>query len=75
MACGHWSSELAAEFGLPDGWYVYRQLKNRGGKLLKRAPNRVGSFNIGVDQNIFAKREMDEMAREFTLLVKPPCQG
>ena len=32
MACGHWSSELAAEFGLPDGWYVYRQLKNRGGK-------------------------------------------
>ena len=32
MACGHWSSELAAEFGLPDGWYVHRQLKMRAGK-------------------------------------------
>ena len=156
MADEDWSSELAAEFGLPDGWYVYRQLKKRGGKekscynirfrnglsgkvlytatevegvlgykpqfpkpcnkpewhcateyglpegwqfyeyskpdgksemrwrngpdskviisiaalerelgylpdtvgnLFKRAPNRVGSFNIGVDQNMFAKRE------------------
>ena len=27
------------------------------GNLFKRAPNRVGSFNIGVDQNMFAKRE------------------
>ena len=105
-----WSSELAAEFGLPDGWYVYRQLKMKGGKetyvtrfrnglsgkVLKTAsevegvlgykpqfpkprnvpvPLRVGSFNIGVDQNMLTKDEMDEMAREFTLLVKPPGQG
>ena len=42
MVCGHWSSELAAEFGLPDGWYVYRQLKEKGkekGKLRIRGYN------------------------------------
>ena len=112
MAVGDWSSELAAEFGLPDGWYVDRQLKLKGGKekyvttfrnglsgkVLKSASQvegvlgykpqfpkpcnksewyllKRGRANIGVDQNMLAKREMDEMAREFTLLVKTPGQG
>ena len=107
MADELWSSELAAQFGLPDGWYVYRHQrhvrraggyttrfrKGLRGKVLFTAKEvegvlgykpqfpkprhnlKHGWFNIGVDQNMLAKREMDEMACEFTLLVKPPGQG
>ena len=90
----------ATEYGLPEGWQFYEYSKPGGksvmrwrngpdskviisiaalerelgylpdtvGNLLKRGRIRVGSFNIGVHQNMLAKRE-------FTLLVKPPGQG